>query len=310
MSTATELTAAAEAGAQRAGTVRVGRTDYVVERPSARKASTALRLIRRVSGTVKTVTRELGHFEREYAQDHAIDLDRVQARMRYPARVVYDADGELVRDTAGEVVMRSPLDAMSDDDWARAGEVLRLPMAPNLAEKVGAVLDLALEDAEDEVYRLLALFTLANDDVARAKREQRLDEVLEERADLLLDEGALDEVLELAVVISETIDAQFTRKASELGDRLGNVRRLLGLAPAPEAPTPPTAATTPQTTGQDAQTDDEQETSTSSSRPTSSSASDSPSDGPPTPSSTPTTPSSSPSGNGSTSNDAAPTPPR
>lgn len=301
------------AGAPRAGAVHVGRTDYVVERPSGRKASTALRLVRRVSKTVKTVTRELGEFERDYHREHALELDRVQARMRYPERVVYDADGELVRHPdgsplAGEAVLRSPLDAMSEDDWQRAGNVLRLPMAPSLPEKIGAVIDTALEDAEDEVYALLALFTLTNEEVARGKREQRLEEMLLERADELLDEGDLAELVELAVVVAETVDAQFTAKATELGGRLGNLRRLLGIQTPQEAPTSEEAPAAPQTDPQAAQTGDEQETSTSTSRPTSSSASGSSSDGDPTTSSRPTTASSSPSANGSTTDDAEPMP--
>jgi hypothetical protein len=210
--TLTAAPAPSSAGDRDAGRIRVGRTDYVVERPSARKASTALRLLRRVSATVKTVTRELGRFEREYARDHALELDRVQARMRFPGEPVIDDEGELVRDADGEPVMVSRLDAMSEADWERAGHVLRLPQLPSREERFGAVFELVNEDAEDELWRVLALFTLTNAEVADAKRGQRLDEELERRADELLDDGDLAELLELAIVIAETVDRQFTAR--------------------------------------------------------------------------------------------------
>lgn len=301
------------------GRVTVGRTTYVIERPSGRKASTALRLLRRVSGTVKAVTKELGRFEREYRADHAIELDRVQARMRYPEQVIYDADGELMRHPesagplAGTPILRSPLDGMTAEDWQRAGHVLKLPVSPSLPEKVGAVIDLALEDAEAELYQVLALFTLTNEEVARAKREQTLDQDLVERADVLVDEGGLEELLELAVVAGETVDRVFARKATELGGRLGNLGRLLGIEPPQEAKTPQGTEEAPQTDQEAPQTDDQEgdlepPTSTSSSRPTSSSDSASSSDGRPTSPSPPTTASSSPSPSGSTIADDEPRP--
>lgn len=292
--------------------VTIGARDYTIERPSARKASTALRLLRRVSGTVRAVTRELGEFERDYRATHAIELDRVQARMRYPEQVIYDEAGELMRypdgEHAGLPVLRSPLDGMSEDDWQRAGHVLRLPVAPSLPERIGAVIELALEDAEDELYGVLALFTLSNEEVKSYKRAQTLDDELARRVDELLD-GALEELLELAVVIGETVDTTFVRKASELGDRLGNLGRLLGLEMAPEGKTPPTSEEAPQTAAAAPQTDSLKDPPpTSSSRPTSSSDSGSSSDGDPTTPSTPTTASSSPSANGSTSAAGAPQP--
>lgn len=270
--------------------VRIGDHDYRVEFPSARKASTALKLLRRVSATVKDVTKALGEYERDYAVSHRVELDRVQARMRYPARVVYGDDEQPLRKPDGELELASPLDGLTEEDWERSGHTLKLPMAPTTAERIGAVFDLALEDAEDELYRVLALFTLSNDEVARYRKSSSLDDELAARADVLLDEGGLDEVLELAVVAGEVIDSRFRRKIDELGDRVGNALRLLGVDWAPtEAPTPETPQTTPETP----QTDDSEEEGSSNSRPTSSTGSPSATDGRPTSPSTPTTPSSS-----------------
>lgn len=303
--TLTAAPAPSSAGDRDPGRVRVGARDYTVERPTGRKASTALRLLRRVDATVKRVTRELGQFERDYARDHALELDRAQARMRFEPEPVIGPDGELVTDRAGAPVLVSRVDGITAEDWEKAGHVLRLPQLPSREEKAGHVLELVDEAAEAELWRLLALFTLTNAEVKDAKRGQRLDEELDRRADELVDEGDLGELVELAVVIAETFRGQFAAKAGELGGRLGNLGRLLGLATPQEAETPQEAPDTPQTAPQATQTDDEEPTPTSTSRPTSSTASDASTDGPPTPPSTPTTSSSSSSANGSPpSNDA------
>jgi hypothetical protein len=168
----------------------------------------------------------------------------------------------------------SPLDRMTEADWERAGHKLRLPKAPSGAETIAAVFDRALDLAEDHVYRLLALFVMSNEDVVRYRRDGTLMEVLATRADELLDRAMADEALELAVVCGETIDEQFSAKAAELGDRLGNALKLLGLTSKTRGPREPA----PPATSSDGP---------SPSTPTSST--DSPAattDGPPTPSST------------------------
>lgn len=295
-----------------AGRVLVGRTEYVIERPSGRKAATAFRLLKRVSGTVKNVTSALGEFEREYRQQHGIELDRVQARLRYPARPVLipqqEGDGfdVLMDEATGQPVMRSQLDAMTDDDWTKAGDVLRLPANPTGPERAAIILDVAAEEAEAELYALLALFTFSNQEVAELRKRggDELNEALRERGDELLDAGYLEELLELAVTIGETIDEQFRRKiAGDLGGRAGKALRLLGIDLERLRQENPEEA--PQTAPQDAEstdspTTDEPATTTSSSRPTSSSDSPTGSDGAPTPPSTPPMTSSSPSAPAST----------
>lgn len=294
-------------------TVRLGDREVVIERPSGRKASAAFKRLRRISNVVKDVTKALGEFEREYAKEHVLELDRVQARMRYPAQPLVK-DGELVREPtlipsgrelddgepelvpnprAGEVVYApSPIDAMTADDWQQAGHVLRRPEYPSQAERVAAVFDLALEHGEEELYRLLALFTLSNQRVTELRKAggTALEEELERVADEFLDEAGLDELLELAVVCGEVVDEQFRRKAAELGaGRMGKALRLLGITLPQEAPQTPQEA--PQTTTSGPE---EEATPSSSSTPTSSTDSAASTDGGPTSSSTPPTTSSSP----------------
>lgn len=284
--------AAPPAGAAAATTITIGDSEITLERVSARKASRALALLRALSRAMPGLQTELAEFRRTYEASNVVELDRVQARMRFPGRVLIGDDGGAVLEPAeldGEpnpragqpVMIPSPVDRMTDEDWREAGGVLRLPSSPAPAEIAVALFDHALEQAEDHVYRLLALFTISNQEVTEAWRAGTLAERLLERADELLDQAYGDELLELAVACGELIDTQFVTKARSLGDRLGNLGRLVGIDRPTTSPTAPAAAPT---------------TTPSSSTPTSSTDSPEPTDGQPTPASTSpgTSPSSSP----------------
>lgn len=301
--------------------LEIGDTLVALERVSARKASAAFAILRSIGADAPELITAWGEFQADYEASHVVELDRSQAFLRYGPRPLLDA-GEPVRypDTievngqaeahprAGELVLApSPLDAMSEEDWRASDNKLRLPRSPSWGETAAAVFPQALDVAEEHVYRLLALFVTPNDEVKRARRnEGGLKTLLDERVETLLDDAYGDELLELAVTCGELVDAQFMGKARQLGDRLGNALRLLGLDPdllkaqqAPQEPqTPPsgeetpTASTSPETSSE----------TPSSSRPTSASDTDAPSaDGIPTPSSAPTGPSSEPLVGASTS---------
>lgn len=266
----TPTSAAGQAG----GAVTIGGKDRLIERVSARKASRALAILRQLSREAPELQRALADFRREYEATNVIELDRAAARLRFPPRAALNADGEPVLDANGDVILiPSAVDRLTEEDWERSGHVLKVPASPSGAEVVAALFDRALELAESHVYRLLALFLMSNADVKAYRRDGSLDDRLAQEADDLLDDAMADEVMALAVVAGEVVEDQFRTKAAELGGRLGNALRLVGMEW-----TPPTSAPTPST-----------------SRPTSSTPSPAPTDGPPTTSSTPPTTSSSPS---------------
>lgn len=279
----TDTTSAAPHGAAR--TAHIGDRLVELERPNGVKATRALAELRQAGDAVRKITTAWGDFVREYEATHVIELDRVQARHRFPGRPLIDTSGDepqVVTDEQGDVVLApSFVDQISDEDWQAAGGKLRLPSSPSREETIFALAPLALELAEDRVYRLLALFTLGNGEVVHARREGHLDQLLDEKVAELLETLYGDELLELAVACGELVDHHFRRKASALGERLGNALRLIGLGPAKVSPTTPAGPST---------------TSSSSTRPTSSSDSPPPTDGIPTPpsDSPPTSSSSSP----------------
>lgn len=276
-----------------ARSVTIGGEAIRVERVSARKASRALALLRHISRQVPGLATRWAEAEAEYRRTHVDVLSRAEARIRFPDRplITSDAEGldvpvrepETLEDgkpnpRAGDLIMvPSPISRMTEADWENSNQRLELAQdPPNPAPMVMAVLDDALELAEEHVYKLLALFTISNEDVARFRKEDRLDEELEVRADRLLDTAFADELLELAVVCGELVDDQFTRKTRELGERMGKALRLVGMGP----PASPSSRTSPTTSGP---TD---------STPSSSTDGPESSDGGPTSPSTPSSPSS------------------
>lgn len=258
--------APASAGADASTTVLLGGQEYTIERLSARKSSRAIALIKALGTKTDAVSSAIAKFQSEYGREHFDEYDRVQTRMLYPAKLLVDAEGDPVREPAeladgspnpraGEQVWApSIVDQITEEEWAAAGGVFRDPRVPQPYEVWLAALDVALEEAEDDVYRLLALFLLTNDEVRESWRKGDFKEVLQEKADWLLDETFGDELIELAVACSERVDAQFVRKARSMGERLGNLGRLAGLTgptpstsqnPTPETPTPPLSNSTP-----------------------------------------------------------------
>lgn len=281
-------TAPAPAGADTATTVHLNGQPYTIERLSSRKSSRALAIIKAITRETDKVEKAMAQFNNEYGRTHYEEYDRVQTRMLYPAKLLVDENGEPIREPAelpngepnpraGEQVWApSIVDQITDEEWEAAGGIFRDPRRPEGYEVWLHVLPIALEAAEEEVYKLLALFLMSNEEVKDAWKAGTWKEALQAKADWLLDETFGDEILELAVACSERVDDQFVRKARNLGGRLGNLGRLAGMAN-------PLGQTTPSTTIPS----DEPTPQPSPSTPNSSTPSQPPTDGDPTPLSTP-----------------------
>ena len=56
---------------------------------------------------------------------------------------------------------------MTEEDWQASDNVLVEPAEPGIGDIIAKLLPKALELAEDEVYELLALFTISNADVKK-----------------------------------------------------------------------------------------------------------------------------------------------
>lgn len=226
--------------------VTLGGETVVVERPSALKASRAFAILKGVGGHTRTITKEWTKYVAEFEAENYVQLTRTQARLRFPPRPILDPTTmQPVKDADGELVLTpSVVEHMTEEDWSKSGDVLTLPESPTTPQIVAAVFPTAIELAEDQVYKLLALFTIPNDTLRQAWKGQGIDPLLDEAVDRLLG-GFFDELLELAVVCGEVVDENFTRKVEQLGDRAGKALRLIGIkGPASSSSSSPTSTPT------------------------------------------------------------------
>lgn len=204
-------------------TFTAGTVTFTLGRMKAIKAARVLGELRALSKEAPQISDRIASFTRDYEEKNAEHLTQLQARVRYPSRPLWQA-GEPVRDGNGDLVYgKSPVDSIPDDVWEDGG-TLKLPVSPSDFEVGLATLDVAVEVAERRVYRLVALFTLSNEEVssAWAEGEGAFDEAIETRVALLLDELWLDELAEVAITAYEQFEAQL-RERPELGRRLGKI---------------------------------------------------------------------------------------
>lgn len=229
--------------------VKVGDEEITLEPFSGRKAIRVIRTIEHITKGVPAILDRWADFTREYEARNVTEMDRATARHYYrPDPVmdevpIMDGDGNVLVDALGQVLVRrtakldddnrpvmgpDPLGHMTDEDWAASGNTLRLPKSPGTEEQIAAIFPMAMELAEKEVTELLALLVMSNAELKRKARDGSLKDYLEERADEILDAPATD-LIELAVAAGEMVDDQFTSKVKQLGDRLPNALRLLGI---------------------------------------------------------------------------------
>ncbi len=271
------------------GIITLGGRTVTIERPTSLKASRALAMLRGISKAGPALWSELAEFRVKYEAENYIELDVVQARLRFPPQPVI-RDNDIVTDEAGQPVMiPSPVDSITPEEWADAGGKLRRPKSPAGWEIAVALLDSGVEELETLLYRFLALFTIPNAELVEARKLGTVDAVIGEAADWLLDDTFADELLELAVVVNETVDHHFKRKARTIGgDRLGKLLALLPKELRQSMTLTPTSSSS--------STDSASETSPESAKQSSSTDTPRSTDGDPTPSSPAPTTSSSTSG--------------
>jgi hypothetical protein len=303
-------TGAALEAAPASNTLSLNGQLVIIERPSGLKASRALAIMKRVSKAFPELTKAWATFNTEYERTHYVELDRAQAMLRYGPQPLTDEHGRVImypdrledgtpHPRAGEVVLiPSRLESLTEEAWAKAEHRVRLPRSPSLGESIVGILDEVLEVAETHVYELLALFTIPNSEVKSLWKQggDQLNRRIKEQVDDVVLDAYADELLELAVVCGEVVDANFRTKAATLGARAGNALRLFGITlPAKQTEEPPTEAQTdaeaPQTSDSTGSQTSQETTETS---PTSSPP-HSPTDTPDSSDGTPSEPSTSPS---------------
>lgn len=210
-------------------TVEIAGRTIQIQRFTLVKAMRVMTLLSLIQKSVPEITREMAEFRREYAAGNVLELDRVQAKMRYGPRPVLGEDGEPLMQDGEILTMPSPIDRMTEADWDKSGQVLKLRQEPSTEELLAAVFPLAYERAEQPMTRLLALVAMDNADVERYVRSGEIWERVDEFVAEVIAKAYLEEVMELAVAVGEVIEGQVMAKTKELAGRAGNLGRLFGM---------------------------------------------------------------------------------
>jgi hypothetical protein len=265
-------------------TVKVGSREVVLQPFSLGKGLRVLHTVRYITQSVPKILTAWGEFGRQYEAEHVTEIERSFARVEYAPRPLMDEepllgdDGRAITDQLGQALVRrtprlvdgkpvmgpDPLGHLTEQDWQANGHMLRIPRSPSTEERVAAIFPMALELAEEQTLRLLALLSMTNEeyDAATEGGKDAADKAMSERVKELKKAPMFD-ALELAVAAGEMVEEEFIGRAKrELGSRLPNVLRLFGMSPSSRS--------------EDGQTSSEQPSMTS---PTSSTDSQTPTDG-------------------------------
>lgn len=214
-----------------ATTVNIGGRDIAVQRFTLAKAMRVLTLLSLIQKSIPQITKAISEFRHDYESENVVELDRVQAKMQYGPRPILGEDGEVAvhKETGEPLFAPSPVDRMTEQDWERAGQSLKIRKSPSPTELMMAMFPLAIEHAEQPVMRLLALVTMDNDQVTQFIGRDEIWEQVDQRIRDTIAPAPLEDLMELAVVVGETIEGQVMQKAKALGGRTGNLLRLLGI---------------------------------------------------------------------------------
>jgi hypothetical protein len=204
--------------AENAINVEVGGRPYAVARFRGRKATKIMRLAATIGRAYPDLAKKVAEFEQAYIEENALRLSRTEAELKFGPDAAQ----------------------ITDEAWETAGGELALKQMPSAYERLAAIWPEIFEAAEGPVLDLLAVVSMTNEELADANREDRLDDAIGERRDLLLDEGDTAELIELALAGYRMARGQFGPFVERAIPLLANLGLTMG-APEPTAsPTSPT----------------------------------------------------------------------
>jgi hypothetical protein len=204
--------------------VQISGQTVTIERFTLAKAMRVITLLQLIQKQVPDVTKEWAVYRKQYADEYGTEIDRIDAKARFGAA----------------------LEGISDEEWERAGQKLRIPGSPSTAEVFFQMAPVIYERAEAVTLRLLGLIAMENELVNRYVAKGDIWERVDELVDEIIRPAALDEIMELALVAAEVIDGQVLAKAQTVKERAGNVARLFGFKTKNDSTTSETSNESPE----------------------------------------------------------------
>lgn len=207
--------------------IKFGSSDITVERFCFAKAMRVITLLKELQQSAPEITKAASDFRREYMESNIVELDRVQAKMRFGPQPIFDDNNQPMFHDGELLTMASSIDRMTEQDWERSGQTLKIRQEPSTPEMVAAVFPVAYGHAEETVQRLLGLVIMSNADVLKYVAAGDIWDQVDGVVKQTIEPAYIEDVMELVVVVGEVIEGQVMTKVKGLGDRLGKLRRLL-----------------------------------------------------------------------------------
>lgn len=267
-------------GIQLTREIKVGSRTLTIEAFSTRRTTHVFKAVADLFKRYRNLEGDLRRARDTYIEDNPQDVTRVQCRYMIAqydglaAKAETDRERELYEGVKRRWEEILTLDLAERESFSMPpdnipGEAIWIPVFPQ-----------ALENAEEEVARLIGLVAFSNEEFGNKRKEARsegvaLADVLLEKGDEILDDSTPDEVLELLQVGSEL----FLGDMNARKERVGKIRAIYADVFQPAAqivddqPTSPTSdstsgseATSPSSTDSPADTDGQKTTSSTESR--------------------------------------------
>lgn len=174
--------------------VNIGDQTYNITRFRGMKASLAGALISRTMQEQPRLQELAANFRKDFREKNTVVI--TQAMSRLP---------------------RFKVLGFTDEDFASSGGSIEIPEEPDNQTIALNMFPHVFEVADRELRKLFALIVIPNSDLAEADDGDKVEEVLTRWGKKLMQEGDLDELLELLVISLDVLREQMLRKGGSLG---------------------------------------------------------------------------------------------
>lgn len=201
--------------------VTIGGESRTIHEFSAYKALVAGDLIASGEAAYRKVLREVAQFKRGFEGENYVEMDRAEARYEFRPRVLskrdvtHQEDGSTVETAepmlvdGRPVIGVDPLGHLTEDDWQHSGQKLRIHNSPERALEIAAMVPIALREARDLTFRLVALVLTTNDELERWDTAgENIEQKLDAEAKRLSHRATLAEIVSLSGAVIRTMRDQ------------------------------------------------------------------------------------------------------
>jgi hypothetical protein len=222
--------------------VQIGGSTHTIEEPRLRRAKLIGKQVQLIFKEVPNLEMEIETWSRTWEKETAYKLDRVSARRLLGPQLQYEPelgpDGEPLTDAEGDPVLKPKTDEsgeyvygpdhlkhLTNEDWEGSGQTYTRAQPPSDNALLIHMFEVVYDKAEEPLMELLALMLIGNAELRQARRagDAELRRLIEEKRDLLDDEGDIGDALALAVETYKLLRAQLEREK----ERVGEARALL-----------------------------------------------------------------------------------